>query len=221
MSIDLDWNAIIKQVEEDHNFHQYKPHEQVVSQWCKENEVTEVERLKLPADFYKMQPKEQDKEIAKAIKTMYPDRIDEHVYHFPFQWFYLITDKNYYFTLKSKPRPRTDKEEDKISYYREIVKRLESDKFYKEARSAYETVKSLRKMFSNIGPDLTNQIFKEKHYNVLTSWKEAKEDINAVVKKLESKCRKEKYFALSPHKLTRQVSIYINGRIMGTLERLV
>ncbi len=104
-------DAVTKAVEESNRLHQYKPHEKSVSKWCKEHEVQEVERLKLPSDFYKLKRDKQDAEIAKAIKAMYPDRIEEKIYHFPFQWFYIITDKNYYFTLHSKARPRTDNEE--------------------------------------------------------------------------------------------------------------
>lgn len=152
MSIDLDWNAVIKQAEEQDNLHQYKPHDKAVSKWCEENEVQEVERLKLPDNFYKLRREEQDTEIVKAIKAMYPDRIDEHVYHFPFQWFYLITDKGYYFTLKSKSRPRTEKEEREIARLREIVKTIEDSKFYQEALNAYKSAKSLKELLPNIEP---------------------------------------------------------------------
>ena len=216
----LDVDALVRDVEAQNNLHQYKPHEKAVSKWCKEHEVQEVERLKLPSDFYKMTRDEQDAEIAKAIKAIYPDRIEEKIYHFPFQWFYLITDKGYYFTLKSKARPRTDKEESKISRLRETVKSMEDSKLYHDAMRAYNSAKNLKVLLPNVGPELTNLIFNARHFSVLTSWKESKEEIHETVKELEKKCIKEKYYSLAPHELTRQVSIYINGRIVGTLERL-
>lgn len=216
----LNIEDIVKKAKQQNVLHQYKPHEKAVSAWCKKEDVHEVERLKLPSDFYKMNKEEQDTEIVKAIKAIYPDRIEEKIYHFPFQWFYLITDRGYYFTLKSKARPRTDKEESEISRLRETVKSLESHKFYHDAMRAYNSAKNLKALLPNVGPELTNLIFNARHFSVLTSWKESKEEIHETVKELEKKCIKEKYYSLAPHELTRQVSIYINGRIVGTLERL-
>ena len=158
----LDVDTLVKSVEAQNNLHQYKPHEKAVSKWCKEHEVQEIERLKLPSDFYKMTRDEQDAEIAKAIKAIYPDRIKEKIYHFPFQWFYIITDKRYYFTLKSKARPLTDKEESKISRLRETVKNIEDSKFYQEARKAYDSILSLKKILPNLETSFTNSLFKKK-----------------------------------------------------------
>lgn len=213
----LDVDALVKAVEAQNNLHQYKPHEKAVSKWCKEHEVQEIERLKLPSDFYKMTRDEQDAEIAKAIKAIYPDRIEEKIYHFPFQWFYLITDKGYNFTLKSKARPRTDKEECEISRLRETVKSMEKDKVFQNARSLYLNAKSF---YDKGMKDLAYLIFTEKHHNIMTSYKEAKAEINETIEELEKKCRQEKYYSLTPHELTRQVSIYINARIAKPLERL-
>ena len=179
--------------------------------------MQEVERLKLPADFYKMTRDEQDAEIAKAIKAIYPDRIEEKIYHFPFQWFYLITDKGYYFTLKSKARPRTDKEESKISRLRETVKSMEKDKVFQNARSAY---RSAKEFYDKGMKDLAYLIFTENHNNIMLSYQESMEEINDAVAKLERKCRHEKYYSLTPHELTRQVSIYINNRIAAVLMNL-
>lgn len=179
--------------------------------------MQEVERLKLPSDFYKMTRDEQDAEITKAIKAIYPDRIEEKIYHFPFQWFYLITDKGYYFTLKSKARPRTDKEESKISRLRETVKSMEKGRVFQKARSAYLNAMSF---YDKGMKDVANLILSDKDYNIMLSYKESRDEINDAVAKLERKCRHEKYYSLTPHELTRQVSIYINGRIVGTLERL-
>lgn len=216
----LDVDALVKSVEAQNNLHQYKPHEKAVSKWCKEHEVQEVERLKLPSDFYKMTRDEQDAEIAKAIKAIYPDRIEEKIYHFPFQWFYLITDKGYYFTLKSKARPRTEKEESKISRLRETVKNIEDSKFYHEARKAYDSILSLKKILPNLETSFTNSLFKKKHVDVLTSWKENKIEAIETVEEIEKLCHKEKYYSLTPHELKRQVSIYINNRMAHTLELL-
>lgn len=216
----MDVDALIKAVEAQNNLHQYKPHDKAVSKWCEEHEVQEVERLKLPDDFYKLKREEQDTEIVKAIKTMYPDRIVEHVYHFPFQWFYLITDKGYYFTLKSKSRPRTEKEERKIARLREIVKSIEDSKFYQEALSAYKSVKSLKEILPKGSSDLFNMLFTEKHLAVLNSWKESKTEAIDAVEEIESMCHKQKYYSLAPHQLSRQVSIYINSRMAHTLESL-
>ena len=213
----LDVDALVRYVEAQNNLHQYKPHEKAVSKWCKEHEVQEIERLKLPSDFYKMTRDEQDAEIAKAIKAIYPDRIEEKIYHFPFQWFYLITDKGYYFTLKSKARPRTDKEESKISRLRETVKSMEKDKVFQNARSLYLNAKSF---YDNGMKEVANLIFTQKAHDIMLSYQESMEEINDAVAKLEKKCRHEKYYSLTPHELTRQVSIYINGRIVVTLERL-
>ena len=216
----LDVDALVRDVEAQNNLHQYKPHEKAVSKWCKEHEVQEVERLKLPSDFYKMTRDEQDAEIAKAIKAIYPDRIEEKIYHFPFQWFYLITDKGYYFTLKSKARPRTDKEECEISRLRETVKSIEAHKSYYDALRAYNSAKELKNLLPTIGSEITNLIFNERHFSILTSWKKAKAEINETIEELEKKCRQEKYYSLTPHELTRQVSIYINAHIARPLERL-
>ena len=179
--------------------------------------MQEVERLKLPADFYKMTRDEQDAEIAKAIKAIYPDRIEEKIYHFPFQWFYLITDKGYYFTLKSKARPRTDKEESKISRLRETVKSMEKDKVFQNARSLYLNARSF---YDNGMKEVANLIFTQKAHDIMLSYQESMEEINDAVAKLEKKCRHEKYYSLTPHELTRQVSIYINGRIAAVLMNL-
>lgn len=213
----LDVDALVKSLEAQNNLHQYKPHEKAVSKWCKEHEVQEIERLKLPSDFYKMTRDEQDAEIAKAIKAIYPDRIEEKIYHFPFQWFYLITDKGYYFTLKSKARPRTEKEESKISRLRETVKSMEKDRVFQNARSAY---RSAKEFYDKGMKDLAYLIFTEKHNNIMLSYQESMEEINDAVAKLEMKCRHEKYYSLTPHELTRQVSIYINNRISAVLMNL-
>ena len=180
----LDVDALVRDVKAQNNLHQYKPHEKAVSKWCKEHEVQEVERLKLPSDFYKMTRDEQDAEIAKAIKAIYPDRIEEKIYHFPFQWFYLITDKGYYFTLKSKARPLTDKEESKISRLRETVKSIEAHKTYYDAKSAYNSAKELKNLLPTIGSEITNLIFNKRHFYILTSWKEAKAEINETIEEL-------------------------------------
>lgn len=217
MDFHLSLEALVKQAEKRYNFEKYKPHAKAVSSWCKKEDLTEVERLKLPSDFYAMQQEQQNQEIVKAIKTMYPDRIKNKIYHFPFQWFYLITDLGYYFVLKSKPRPQTTKEESKISRLRETVKSMEKDSVFQNARSSYINAKSF---YDQGMKDLAYLIFTEKHHNIMTSYKEAKEEINDAVEELEKKCRQEKYYSLTPHELTRQVSIYINARIASPLERL-
>lgn len=213
----LDVDALVKSVEAQNNLHQYKPHEKAVSKWCKEHEVQEIERLKLPSDFYKMTRNEQDAEIAKAIKAIYPDRIEEKIYHFPFQWFYLITDKGYYFTLKSKARPRTEKEESKISRLREIVKSTEKARVFQKARSAYLNAMSF---YDKGMKDVANLILSDKDYNIVLSYKESRDEINDAVAELERKCHHEKYYSLTPHELSRQVSIYINNRIAAVLMNL-
>lgn len=209
--------ALTRAVEEENNHQRYKPHEQNVSEWCNEHDVEEIDRIKLPSDFYKMKREEQDAEIVKAIQTMYPDRVDERIYHFPFQRFYIVTDKGFYFTLKSKARPFTSKEERRIARLRETVKDMEDNQHFQTARSKYLTEKDLRDKGFMEGD---KHLCSHQDINILISYKESKDEIADEVECLQNKCQKERFFTLAPHDLSRQVSIYINQKIAYHLEKL-
>ncbi len=97
---------------------------------------------------------------------------------------------------------------------------MEASKHYKEALSAYKSAKSLKELLPNIDPSFTNSLFQKKHVNILNSWKEVKIEVIDTVEGIEAQCHREKYYTLSPHKLSRQVSIYLNGKVAQLMRGL-
>lgn len=179
--------------------------------------MNEIDRIKLSNDFYKLIKHEQDEIIIEAIKKNYPDKIDEKIFHFPNQWFYLISDKGFYFTLQSKSRPFTEKEQARIDRMRETVKGIEQTSFFQKAK---ENLKNAQSFYKDGMTELAKMIFDHKKYSdVLTSYKEAKEELENEIEELEKNCRKERYFTLAPHELSRQVKIYISSNQISTFEK--
>ena len=60
------------------------------------------ERIVLPDDFADMSQYMQKKSIVEAIRKHYPDTIDETVFHFPFNFFYFVTDKEKFFSIQKR-----------------------------------------------------------------------------------------------------------------------
>lgn len=214
----IDFNKIIQQAEQSNIQHEYKPFQQAVSKWCNDNGVEEVERIKLSNDFYKLPKNEQDAAIIEALKKNYPDCIDEKIFHFPNQWFYFITDKNKFFSLRSKARPITERENDELNSLRERIFTIRNDKFFQKGKDNYENAMSLYKSGLK---DVANMVFQFDKYNgILTAHKEAREELEQFVEELEKKTRNEKYFTLAPHELTRQIKIYLNQSQQSVFNRL-
>lgn len=60
------------------------------------------ERKLLPDDFANLSKHGQKLAIVEAVKNHFPDDIDEKVFHFPFNFFYFITDKGKFFAIEKK-----------------------------------------------------------------------------------------------------------------------
>lgn len=215
---ELNIDEIVKSAEQASIKHEYKPFDKAVEEYCTKNELNKVERIKLSDDFYKMPRNKQDEIIVEALKKNYPDTIDKHIFHFPHQWYYFITDKNYYFTLHSKSRPFSEREQARIDRMRDGIKSIEQSQIFQKAKANYKNAKSF---YDDGMKELANMIFDHKKYSgVLTSYKEAKEEIENEIEEIEKACRKERYFTLAPHELNRQVKIYLSGSQIGTFEKL-
>ena len=214
----IDIDAIVQHAVEEERKHTYKPFQQAVQEYCLKNEVEEIERIKLSNDFYKLTLEQQNEMIVEAIKANYPDTIDEKIFRFPHQYFYFITDKNFHFTLRSKARPFSEKEQARIDRMRDTVKGIETTPFFQKAK---ENLKNAQSFYKDGMKELARMIFHEDKYaGVLTSYKEAKEELENEIEELEKKCYKEKYFTLAPHEKNRQIKIYISANQISTFEKL-
>lgn len=214
----IDIDKIIKDAEKSNILHEYKPFSKAVHEYCVENDLNEIDRIKLSNDFYKVGKAKQDELIVEAIKKNYPDKIEEKIFHFPHQWFYLITDKGFYFTIHSKSRPFSEREEARIGRMRDTVKGIEATPFFQKAK---ENLKNAQSFYKDGMEEVAKMIFHEDKYaGVLTSYKEAKEELENEIEELENICRKEKYFTLAPHELNRQLKIYISSKQISTFEKL-
>lgn len=214
MNVDEVANAAVQSAIE----HEYKPFEKAVKDYCTEHDLQQVERIKLPNDFYKYSHEKQNETIVEAIKKNYPDRIEEKIFRFPHQFFYFITDKNFFFTLHSKARPFSEKEIAKIDRLREQLKTVEVTPFFQKAKENFDNAKSF---YDDGMKELARMIFQaDKYADILTSYKETKKEIEEMIENLLKTCRKEKYFTIAPHELNRQVKIYIASNQISTFEKL-
>lgn len=123
----------------------YDKQKSVVNDYCKENNLQEVERIivKTSYDEFENEIEIEGKksttkvtrhfcakeDIITALQHAYPDMIDNNIYFFPHSNIYFITDKNYLFNLHHKPRPLRVDELNKIQSLKddlnEVVEELE------------------------------------------------------------------------------------------------
>lgn len=144
--------------------------------------------------------------------------IEEQIFHFPHQWFYILTDKGFYFTLHSKKRPFTDKETDKLNSIRETIFSIRSTPHFQKA---LDNFKNSKEFYNNGMEDVARLIFRaDKYAGILTSYNDSKIELNELIEELEKRSNKEKYYTLAPHEIKRQIKIYISKNQSLTFEKL-
>lgn len=222
-------------LEEERKIRRHKRFQGKNEQWCKDNNLQYKERYTLPLNFYSMTPSEQDEAIVTLIKDIFPDKIDNSIYHFPHQWFYCITDKNYYFTLRKTPRHKTKEEVKEIQKLRDEVISKSRDK-----RIQYLIGNGFEKSFSSITDDdewikKMNQIqidfqckeeaekYKylygndeekvKEHLQILVDdYYKSRDELYDYVNAVDDACEKEAVYELFIHSQdSKQVSIYLSG----------
>ena len=68
---------------------------------------TNEQEFAVLADFQSSTNKvTQDKIIVETLKQYFPNDINETVYHFPFNYFYLATDKGSFFAIERKTKKK-------------------------------------------------------------------------------------------------------------------
>lgn len=199
----------------------------------------------LPKDFYSFTNEKKEQAIIELIKRVFPNKIEENIYHFPFQWYYFITDKGFYFSLKGTKRLPNKEELQRLSELRDSVFSLKKNKEVENYEQALSAAKSIAQIkCEKVDEKWVNQLVfsmckasweLEKtpkwlypdpitHYEVCKKihdkYLAAKEDFINEFLSVEKSCNKEKDYFIYPHELHKQISIYIGNAQRHDLESL-
>lgn len=199
---------------------------------CMENGKEFLNRIILPHDFHSLPSHEKDQEIIKAIKFKYPQTIDNSIFHFPFNWHVILTDKNELFSLWKHKNNKLDKElKSEFSIKFEELKTMEHDN--EQIISKWLKVKKFIDGLKEDNPDIEDSKlsqtvnsyciligYNEKDSNFIKDWNQKRESINSLVEQQENYKHQNPIFSLRRRTIGRQVDIYLSQKGSSTCSKL-
>ena len=199
---------------------------------CMENGKEFLNRIILPNNFHSLPSHEKDQEIIKAIKFKYPQTIDNSIFHFPFNWHVVLTDKNELFSLWKHKNNKLDKDlKSEFSIKFEELKTMEHD--HEQIISKWLKVKKFIDGLKEDNPDIEESKlsqtvnsyciligYNEKDSNFIKDWNQKRESIASLVEEQENFQRQNPIFSLRRRTIGRQVDIYLSQKGASTLAKL-
>lgn len=222
----------------------YDKQKSVVNDYCNQNDVQEVERIVVKTSYEEeidvklgkiITPYCADQDIVSALQHAYPDMIDNKIYFFPQGDMYFVTDKNFLFNLRSKPRPLRVDELNKIQSLKddlnEVLEELEQrrqvciqlqalytfnpNEEQLEIRNKHETMIAGIMYDYNKGIEYCNKWVADKE-----EYKKQKEEVGKKIRNIHNKTYDEPIYSIHPMKSDKQVRIYISSHYIEKYKEL-
>lgn len=225
----------------------YDNQKSVVNDYCKENNLQEVERIIVKTSYEEIEIEGKKsttkvtrhfcakEDIITALQYAYPDMIDSNIYFFPHSEAYFITDKNYLFNLHHKPRPLRVDELNKIQSLKD-----ELNEVAEELEERRQTCLQLKALYT-FNPNEEQLAFRNTNEAVIAGimydydsgllycnkwqadkeeYKKQKEEVGKKIREIYCKSWNEPIYSVHPMKDDKQVRIYFSNSDISRFREL-
>lgn len=225
----------------------YDKQKSVVNDYCKENNLQEVERIIVKTSYEEIEIEGKKsttkftrhfcakEDIITALQHAYPDMIDNNIYFFPHSEVYFITDKNYLFNLHHKPRPLRVDELNKIQSLKDDLNEVAE-----ELEERRQTCLKLKALYT-FNPNEEQLAFRNTNEAVIAGimydydsgllycnkwvadkedYKKQKEEVGKKIREIYCKSWNEPIYSVHPMKHDKQIRIYFSSNDISRFREL-